>query len=260
MTSNEQIYTLQPSAALKGLAGLIASLLLLHLASFPLRFADPGPVHYLDWILDMDRESNAPTLYSTLQLLLASVLSTAVWRGRRDAGGPKFIWLTLAVVMLFLALDEYFQLHETFNTAEYALVSGTGYFFEAVWVVPYLLGALAFALVTVPFLAAEARNTQWLLYLSGAIYVGGAAGIEMISGKYCELAYAADPDFEMRMDLGYRLITGVEESMEMLGVAGVIYTLLTLIQQNLGGLTVQVPAASATSLSQPRTESPNSTP
>ena len=113
------------------------------------------------------------------------------------------------------------------------------------------MGTLAFFLVVGPFLAAEDRSTQWLLYLSGAIYVAGAAGVEMISGRYCEIAYAMDPDFEMRMDLGYRLITGAEESMEMLGVASLIYTLLRLLQQEFGGFTVQLPAAAATATSTP---------
>jgi hypothetical protein len=68
------------------------------------------------------------------------------------------------------------------------------------------------------FLARLPARTRRLLLTAGAVYVGGALGVESISGWQA----AAHGEH----NLGYHLIVTLEELCEMMGVVLFIYALL----------------------------------
>ncbi len=83
---------------------------------------------------------------------------------------------------------------------------------------PILVGA---GLVYIPFLRHYRGRTAWLFMLAGAIYGGGALGVEhyTLSGVNT---------------LHYNMLTTVEEGMEMLGVIVMIYGLLDHMRREQG--------------------------
>lgn len=62
-------------------------------------------------------------------------------------------------------------------------------------------------------------RTRFLLAASAALYVGGALGMEVVSGFYW-----SENDFVF--DKFYRVLTAIEESFENFGVILTIYTLV----------------------------------
>jgi hypothetical protein len=75
------------------------------------------------------------------------------------------------------------------------------------------------AVLFLPFLWAMPGRTRWLLMLSGAIYLGGAVGVEWGTIWY--------EDNGLLDTLPYNLWNALEEGMEMGGIILYIYTLLT---------------------------------
>ena len=83
---------------------------------------------------------------------------------------------------------------------------------------------LVVATAYLPFLRALPVRTRWLFILSGAIYVGGAVGVEWATIWY--------EDNDQLDTLAYNLWNAVEEFMEMAGVILFIYTLLRHIAEH----------------------------
>lgn len=67
-------------------------------------------------------------------------------------------------------------------------------------------------------------RTAFLFVVSGAVYVGGAIGFELIGGYYAKANGVEN--------LTYSMISTVEESLEMSGVIVFIYALLKYIADN----------------------------
>ena len=71
-----------------------------------------------DWVyglidlFDFNTEENVPTLYSSLQLVFASLLLLVIGTKHRSEGYAYVPWLVLSILFLFLAVDETAQLHE----------------------------------------------------------------------------------------------------------------------------------------------------
>ena len=112
-------------------------------------------------------------------------------------------WLILGIGFCVLSMDEIAGMHEWVNS----MLGDTP------WTV---IGAPIFALVGlayIPFLWHNRWRTGLLFLLAGAIYGGGAVGVEHFT------------DSEVN-SLLYNMWTALEEGMEMLGVIVLIYTLL----------------------------------
>lgn len=81
-----------------------------------------------------------------------------------------------------------------------------------------MAGILILALFFLGFLLRLPSCTRRFFLGAGAIYLGGAIGVEMIGGYYAEV-YGFD-------SLEYQLIAHAEESLEMAGIIVFIYALL----------------------------------
>jgi hypothetical protein len=169
----------------------------------------------LAWV---DGEANIPTWYSTsLLLVCAFLLATIATAHRADPNGQPVRWLILSLIFGFLSLDETAQLHELSIAPLHEWLGTSGYLYYA-WVIPAAICVALFLVLYLSFLANLPERTRRLFLLAGAIFVGGALGIEAISAKQASL--------HGEHNLTYHLIITLEELLEMAGVIAFIYALL----------------------------------
>jgi len=173
-------------------------------------------VHYelmeIDWLIrsmfDLDEEQSFGTWFSSLILLFAAIiLLVHAQNVRRRKQSMALAWWFLGAGFCLLSIDEIVGMHESLNTAT-----------EISWAIPGAIAAALIGLIYIPFLLHLPGTTMWLFIVSGALYLGGAIGVELLTESFAE---------EDLLDtLGYNLTTLVEEGMEMSGVVLFIRTLL----------------------------------
>ncbi len=174
----------------------------------------------------VDHESNVPTWYSSFALALAGVLLlvVAAFKAlRRDA--YRYHWAALCGLFFLLSVDEVAMFHE-YPIYPLRRALGAGGAFYYTWVIP---GAAFVAIVAMSFwrfLGHLPRRTRDGFVLAGAVFVGGAIGVEMISGIQADLF--GEETF------AYSLIITLEELMEMLGVVLFIRAILNYIETSVG--------------------------
>ena len=172
--------------------------------------------------LNMDRELNIPTLFSTLLLFSISMLMKKLYTtsGRES---PRD-WLLLSKIFFFLGLDEAVQIHEIF------IIPGFRQYlhpmFGSTWVIPYGFLAICLAYRYRFFLKQLPRDTSVRLVAAGLIYILGAIGMEIIGSHLIQSGIIKWQGFS------YGMITGAEETLELLGLIIAIHALIIeLIQR-----------------------------
>lgn len=150
----------------------------------------------LPWLLlqlfDLDEEYNLPTWFSSFLLLNNAIVLFAI--AQAGTATHNLHWRILAAGFLLLSIDEVAGMHESINTA-----------FEINWAIPAGILALLIGAAFIPFLLALPRKRAALFIAAGALYIGGAIIIELLS-----------EDMESE-SLQYMLAVAVEEGCEMLG-------------------------------------------
>lgn len=244
MNASRSPITVQPRIVFLALCLIIALLAGGHLAALTMKQLGHERVFGLVRLVDMDRERNLPTLFSTCMFLVSSLLCFGVWRARRLEMRPVNTWLFLSGLLLFLAVDECCQVHEYFKDPTRDMLGTSRGFFGPAWVIPYGIAACLLFAVLIPFFIRQEKPIRRLLAISAGTFMAGAVGLEMLAGKYIALSEAKLGDeFSMSMDLKYGLFVAAEESLEMLGLAISIFALMTLLQKTHGGLVINLPAS-----------------
>ena len=123
-----------------------------------------------------------------------------------------------------MAFDEWFLVHERVNMFLDDHFQTTGFFYYD-WVIPGSLFVIAVGLAYSRFLQHLPRPTRRQFLLAGALYVGGALGMEMVSGFYID-SYGLDNRAVLAV------LNGIEEAAEMFGLVAFLYALL-VYQQSL---------------------------
>ncbi|MEM9777951.1 MAG: hypothetical protein AAF902_25465, partial [Chloroflexota bacterium] len=182
-------------------------------------------------IFDFDTEENVPTIYSTMALLLISIILSRIASMNRQSKLPYFPWLGLSIVFLFLAFDEFFQIHEAFINPVQSTLGVSGFRFY-MWVIPYGIGLALLCILYLRFLYGLPSKTSFLFIVSGAIYVSGAIGFELISGRYVDL--------NGRDGAVFFVVNTILETLEMFGLALFTYALIGYIINQVSGLEVQI--------------------
>ena len=190
--------------------------------------------HWLD-SFNMDRELNLPTLFSSSLLLISALLMQRLGHNSNPDAGDD--WRLLSKIFIFLALDEALQIHEILiipglrHQVHPALAS--------TWVVPYAALALIMLWKFRSFLGSIPRATATGLLRSGAVYVGGAIGMEMIG------SFAVRSSLIRLHSPWYGAITGLEETLELVGIILLIDALMRalLVQQDSVDITLRLTAA-----------------
>lgn len=197
-------------------------------------FVAPDPeVQYPGWLFeelrfrfDQDQEYNIGSWFQGTLLLFIALLMLATSAAAKSAAARGVLqWRLLAVVFVFLSLDEIASLHELMGLRPEApgarlselLGLRRHVFFDWVLVaIPFVLAVSALAL---PLLLRLPRRTAMLLLLAAALYLCGALVVETLAGNYVN-SVAFQP-------MRYRLLVAAEESLEGLGCIVAVLALLS---------------------------------
>jgi hypothetical protein len=137
---------------------------------------------------DLNAERNIPSWYSTCTLAtcaIALALTAIAKRKRRDRLVAHWHWL--AAIFTGLSIDEFVSLHERLNVPLRSVLGATGLLYFP-WVLVGGAFVLVVALAYLPLLASLDRRTRRRFIVSGAIYVGGALGMEVLAAPLYEAA------------------------------------------------------------------------
>jgi hypothetical protein len=180
------------------------------------RWSEGSLGHEMVKLFWLDTEQNLPTLYQFIALASASVLMFHI--SEQPGLGvlsDRKRWQVLGGTFAFLAIDEVARIHET--------VGDTSSFnFGAAGLLIYVPVVLGLALWWLPLYLRLDRRSRVLLLLSALLYVGGAAGVESLSQWYEGTWGKATPL--------YVVLATIEEALEMLGIAVLIYALLEYLR------------------------------
>lgn len=173
----------------------------------------------LAWLFYLDAEKNIPSLYSVSTLLFCSILLATIAYVKKVAGN-RYVsyWGALSIIFLYLSWDEAVSIHEKLIDPLRSMLNATG-FFHFTWVIPGSIFVLLCLLGFWRFLGVLPKKTRRLFLIAGTFYVAGAIGIEMINGYHASV-YG-------EQNIVYAILTTLEESFEMLGIAVFIYALLS---------------------------------
>lgn len=159
-----------------------------------------------------DSEHSAPAWFSSLNLLLAAgLIAVIAVFARRDRDRDWRRWALLCVIFATMAIDEAVAFHEILITPLREGLGVSGIFFFA-WVIPGAVVVAALGAAYVPFLVRLPWMHARRFIVSGAIFVGGALGLEMIGGAL------AAADGGSLTSLPYLVVASLEETMEIIGI------------------------------------------
>ncbi|QDT98873.1 hypothetical protein [Gimesia aquarii] len=190
-------------------------------------------------LLYVDYEANLPTWYSSMALLVASFVLCLIALSKRFQGDRyTFHWFFLSGLFFLLSIDEVATIHECAIEPMRRLIDARGVLHYA-WVIPGGIFVLIVGAMMLRFLIALPSRTRNLFLTAGAVFVGGAIGVEMIS------AYHAYSHGEK--NLLYALIITFEEAMEMLGVIIFIHASLEYLCESVKSFQIDMPKKSEAS-------------
>jgi hypothetical protein len=124
----------------------------------------------------------------------------------------------LSAIFILMSLDETAHIHEAIGEKLH-LALNTGGFLLFAWVIPAAIFVALLALVYRRFLLNLPRKTRLLFVVSGAMYVGGAIGMELLEGKYLGTS--------VTMPVVWIIITTIEETLEISGLIVFLHTLMS---------------------------------
>jgi hypothetical protein len=177
-------------------------------------------------LFDVSEEQNIPTFFSVLLLSCAALLLTVITALKKKQNDPDVSrWTILAFGFLLMAVDEGWSFHERLVAPVRGLLGDGPYgILYLAWVIPGIAVVVILALFFLTFLMRLPAKTRFTFMFAGALYVGGALGVELAEGYYAELHGSTN--------LIFNLMSSVEESLEMAGVIVFIYALLKYIADN----------------------------
>jgi hypothetical protein len=210
---------LWPVRALAVLLAPLPAIALLYALSLLLAQSNGGPLPPgLAQRFRLSVELNVGTAYNGALLLLAALLLAALAALARGQGGRfALAWGVLSAGFAYLVVDEWISIHEHLHSATELFMPATGAFTFG-WVVFGLPIVLLAAAASVPLLRRLPARARRRLLLSGFVFVSGAVGFEMLSALTLELRLGGLT--------GHWVTAGIEELLEMAGVALFIYALL----------------------------------
>lgn len=180
------------------------------------------------WV-NMDAEKNLPAAFSCLLLITASVLLLLIaWVKHAQRDSYRFHWTGLSLVFGLLAVDEWMSFHERMNDVVRSILP-TGGVFHFAWVIAGITFVLIMGGLYWTFLWQLPKQYRRLFLMAAGFYLGGAIGMEMVSGYYADT-------HQTWIGTIWLLLTTFEEALEMIGAITFIYALLLYIQETVGEL------------------------
>ncbi|MGH2674490.1 MAG: hypothetical protein ACRDH1_03625 [Actinomycetota bacterium] len=200
---------------------VVSQVLTYAVSDFPLRDAI-GP------LFNVNAEQNLPALFSSMMFLVAALLAGAVAHARRRLDRPdRGYWVTSTVLFVVLAVDEFGSLHEKAAPGLRDLLDIGGGPQWSVWVLVAVPALALLLLFFLPFLRRLPRGIRRGFVLAALLFLGGAIVVELL-GDWYAAGFG-------RSTLGFELIGTVEETLEMGGLAVLVYALLVYVPLGLSG-------------------------
>lgn len=190
----------------------------------------------------MDIENNIPTLFAGFILLGGAVFALTIFVNfdeRRNANAIG--WLTVAFVLTFLCIDEVLDIHAKFSPLGRYIMGWDEETGRSAWFVVY---------APLPFIVAALlwrwfwdlpRNTQIGFVIAGGVYVFAAIGIELVQ----VIGSEGLTPYETNRKVWFQVSVLVEESLEMLGGALALRTILIFINEQYGGVLISAKSGAA---------------
>lgn len=198
---------------------------------------------FVSRVMDVDHEGSVPAFLSAAVLLACAASLWTVGDGLSSADRrQRWAWRLLALAFVYLALDEVVALHEEAIDPVRAALDLDGVFYYA-WVVVALPLLVLLAVVLLPLLRSLPRWTLLAFLLSGAVYVGGALGMEMVGG-----AIASDGGGG---SLRLHTVVTVEELFEMVGMTLFLAAVNEHRRRHVGTVRLDPPVPSGTATTEP---------
>lgn len=172
----------------------------------------------------VDDEGNIPTFFSSILLLLASLLLALIATHKNTPRNsyPRH-WMILSLILLYMAIDESVMLHEKLNRAGWWLGDHPQVgIFHYGWVIFGIVAVGVVALSHLKFFRSLPSLTQKQFFTAAAVFLSGAIGVEILEGNYAG-SHGGEDSFQFSM------LTAVEEGLEMAGVIILINALLTYL-------------------------------
>lgn len=181
---------------------------------------------------DLDDEGTLPAWYSSAILLFCSALLGAIAVLARQASDKDWTrWALLGAIFVFLSADEASAIHETaiMPLRNAFGFSGVLHFSWVIVAAPLVAMAGFFFL---PFLFRLPPRHSLRFMLAGVIFVGGALGMELISGHNAS-SYGVH-------SRSYILAAMTEETLELVGSTLFLVSLLGYLRERFGGVSLAV--------------------
>ncbi|HZA78249.1 MAG TPA: hypothetical protein VE623_17860 [Acidimicrobiales bacterium] len=197
---------------------------------------DPDYPDDVPLLFDVNTEATVPTWYSAGLLLAVAAVCVVLAVVARDAdGGGARRWVVLGLVFVGMSLDETVALHERLDSGvtDTLDVEGTGALRHP-WVVAGVVLAAGLAVVTARAIVTLPRHRRRWVALGLGIYVGGALGLEAVSGVVLDAAGEG---------LAYAAVTWAEEGAEMVGALVTCCALLAALDVRLHDGAIRVALA-----------------
>lgn len=226
LSSRKLVWTLGLSAAACVVSGMVTQML--WLGSGKTKWTSLARLFHLD------SEVSIPKMFSVLQLVLASLLLAWIAAGvKHETRVLRHGWWALSAGFLYMAVDEGAAIHEMLSLVVRrfggaGLLGGTDFS----WVVIGAVLVLGAFIYFIPFLRALPRVLCVRFVVSGAVFVGGALGMELLGGMMATSIGQENP--------GYLVVLALEEGMEMFGVAMFVRALLLHLSETRQRLELQV--------------------
>lgn len=172
-----------------------------------------------------DYEANVPNWHSANVILFNAVLLGLIgWAKKQESDRFYRHWLGLAIIFVFLSLDEIASIHSMLDKPIRALLHTSGIFYLA-WTIPYGIFSIIIGASYIIFLKNLSSKLRWQFIVAGALYVFSALVMEMIESPI-EQKYGIQ-----NMVIG--TLASIEESLEMVAMAYFNYALLHYIAETI---------------------------
>ena len=168
---------------------------------------------------DFGKEKNLPSIFSFLLLFAASILLFRIGFSKEIIYVKNSFWKFLGLLFLFLSFDELLRIHEKVGPALKDFIPSDGIFYYS-WVIPYLAGLLVIFMFIAKSLFLLPYHTKKWFFISGAVFIFGAVGLEMTAGFFISKGLIDDTQVFVLYTL--------EELLEMIGVQLFIIELIRL--------------------------------
>jgi len=211
---------------------IVSILTLAHLVGLFFRFVlQHDYVYGIVPFFDLNGERNFPAMYSAVSMIVCAGFLGLIGLAKRRSRQPYgFHWLGFGFIFLFLAVDEFLQLHDKLHEPMVNALDLSGLLFVG-WVVPYAAAGIVLLGVYYKFLINLPKRTMIWFFASGFVFLAGAMGIEAVSGRHIEL---------YGRDTAYVLIYTLEEMLELAGILMFIYALASYIDTELKDLRIRI--------------------